>query len=79
MNAVSGCVCDLLPFLGITFDVARFTSFVGHFGVRFQLFRILDDLREGHLAAHHERGLVAGLAAEIAVFALCKPLVRLDH
>src|SRR5690606_36529241 len=52
---------------------------IRHLGVRLQTVRILDDLRERHRAARHDRRPVTGLAAEIAMRTAREPLERVHH
>lgn len=79
VHAVTGRTRDLFPSLRIALDMTCFAALVGHFRVRLQLFRIFDDLCERHLAACQQCGLMARFAAEVAVLAARKTLVRIDH
>src|SRR5687768_12657461 len=79
MDAVPRRARDLRPLLRIPLYMARLAFRVGNDGMLLELFGILDDLRERHLAAAGECGLVAGFAAEVTVSALGKALVRLGH
>src|SRR5688500_3150533 len=79
MDAVPGCARDLRPLLRISLYMARFAFGIVDLRVCLELFAILDDLRERHFAAADQGWLVAGFAAEVAVSALGKALVRLGH